>query len=445
MSDGIRTPPHNDDAERAVLGAILVDNEAVNIARQHIDPTDFYRERHRHIYRAMLACDEGGQPIDVVTLCDQLVESGHFDAVGGQSSVARLANEVPSASNIQSHIDIVARNAKYRDAVSTLGSFVEQAYDPSDDFGDFAADVSHAVDSIVSEADDDNMQTAAEVAEDCVEQAETWNDDDSDAGVSTGIEAIDHYWKLEPSRLYVVAGRPGMGKSALIQQMQGDLSMDRGLRTAYFSLEMSNAQVGFRHLCQNAQVDQERIRRGTLGEPGWRSLIEAAGKFQPAPMHFDDTERISLAKLRAKVKRLTAQYDLRCVFVDYLQMMNWRKEAQSKTEGIGALAYGLKGLAKDCDIPVVAAAQLNRGVEDRQNKEPRVRDLRASGMIEEAADVIGMLYRENFYDDDSEGEGLAKLLTRKNRSGKVGKAEMWWTPEHTLFRDIDRHHRGRSH
>jgi replicative DNA helicase len=440
MNDQIRTPPHNDDAERSLLGAILLDNSLLDSVLTKISAEDFYRERHRHIYSAMeqIHEEEGEGNIDVITLGDYLSSEEKLEAVGGASFLTRLSNEVPSAANAEQYVRIVRKKAMLRQFISTTGSLLEEGYGDVSDVDSFLDKAEREIFEITQTGVAREYASISEVLEVAFEELEAlYETNEQITGVPSGFVDLDEItagW--QDSDLIIIAGRPGMGKTTLTLNMAAHATIERNVPAAFFSLEMSNTQLATRILCSEAQVNQRNVRSGTVTERDWSQLIKAAGRMNEADLFLDDTPALSIMEFRSKCRRLKAEEDIGIVFIDYLQLMQASKGHDIREQEISEISRNLKGIAKELDIPVVALAQLNRGVESRADKRPKLRDLRESGAIEQDADLITFIYRDEVYNEDTEEKGIAEVIIGKNRHGPVDTIKLRFFAEHTRFENL---------
>jgi replicative DNA helicase len=439
MSDDIRVPPHNDDAERSLLGAILLDNEVLDAILSKIGPKDFYRERHRHIFRAMVELyDREDASIDVITLGDALAAEDLLESAGGASYLTRLSNEVPSAANVQHYLRIVNRKSTLRQFISKAGGLVEDAYDDVSDVEGFLDQIEADIFELTQSGVTRDYESMREVISDAYEQLEAlYQTNEKITGIPSGFIDLDEItagW--QDSDLIIVAARPGMGKTSLTLNMAAHAAVQRDLPAAFFSLEMSSTQLAIRMLCSEARVDQRRVRAGTMSEQDWSRLLKAAGKLGESPLFLDDTAALSIREFRSKARRLKAEEDVGVIFIDYLQLMEGSRNTDTREQEISEISRGLKEIAKELDIPVIALAQLNRGVESRADKRPKLRDLRESGAIEQDADLICFIYRDEEYNEDTEDQGLAEIIIGKHRNGPVGTVKLRFFPEHTRFENF---------
>jgi len=440
MNDQIRVPPHNDEAERSLLGAVLLDDDILNSVLTKVSAEDFYRERHRHIFRAMRELYESQEEptIDVITLGDQLAAEENLEAVGGPSFLTRLSNEVPSAANVDKYVGIVRNKATLRQFISATGSLLEEGYSDVSDVDTFLDRAEREIFDITQSGVSRDYSSISEVLQEAFEQLEALHEtSEKITGIPSGFADLDEItagW--QDSDLIIVAGRPGMGKTTLALNMASHAALERNIPVGLFSLEMSNSQLATRLLCSEAQVNQRDVRAGTASERDWEQLIKAAGRLNQAKLYLDDTPALSIMELRSKCRRLVAEEDVGVVFVDYLQLMQPSKSHDIREQEISEISRSLKGIAKELEIPVVALAQLNRGVESRADKRPKLRDLRESGAIEQDADVICFIYRDEVYNEDTEDQGIAEVIIGKHRNGPIDTVRLRFFPEHTRFENL---------
>ena len=441
VGDGLRlrVPPHNDEAERSLLGAILLDNRVLDEVAGRVRDRDFYREPHRLVYRAMLDLAQRGEALDVITLADHLSAQERLDAVGGPNLLMRLSNEVPSASNVVFYAEIVRRKSALRDFIREAGSLVDECYGDVPDFVSFMDSVESRLFGITQQGVKKDYSEMREVIKDAFTQIETlYQKSEKVTGVPSGYVDLDEItagW--QSSDLIILAARPAMGKTSLCLNMAAHAALVRKLPVAFFSLEMSNVQLAIRMLCSEARVNQSKLRTGRLNEQEWARLIKAAGALSEAPLFLDDTPSLPIMELRSKVRRLKAEHDLGIVFIDYLQLMRGTGDKYgSREQEIADISRNLKGLAKEAEVPVIALAQLNRGVEQRADKRPMASDLRESGSIEQDADIISFIYRDEVYNPDTEHKGIAEVILGKHRNGSLGTVRLRFFGEFTRFENL---------
>jgi replicative DNA helicase len=375
----IRVPPHNEDAERSLLGAVLLDNRVLDETMSRVSVEDFYREQHRHVFRAMSELHVRDEPVDVITLADHLAADDRLDAAGGPSYLARLSNAVPSAANVGQYAEIVRRKAALRKFIGTADALVHDAYGDVSDVEEFMDDVERKLFAITQSGQKKDYASMREVIQAAFTQIEAlYNKSEHITGVPSGFVDLDDItagW--QKSDLIIVAARPAMGKTSFTLNMATHTAVERGTPCAFFSLEMSNEQLAIRMLCSQARVDQSKLRRGNMTEQEWARLIKAAGALSEAKLFLDDTPALPIMEFRSKCRRLKAEHDIGIVFIDYLQLMKGSGGNNgSREQEISEISRNLKAVAKELEIPVVALAQLNRGVESRADKRPMMSDLR---------------------------------------------------------------------
>jgi replicative DNA helicase len=427
---GGRVPPQNLDAEESVLGAILLDNTAIDRVTGMLQPDDFYRENHRKIFRAMQALADRSEPADLVTLGEQLRSRGELADVGGAAYLAELAERVPTAANVAHYARMVRDKAVLRNLIGTATSIAERGYGGQDvkELLDRAEQEIFAL----SEREvrpafvrlDGLLNSTFDTIERLFEQKQ------SVTGVPTGFVDFDRLTAgLQPSDLIIVAGRPSMGKTALCMNIAENAALKSDAGVAIFSLEMSKEQLVMRMLCSEARIDSQRLRGGFLKDSDWPKLAKAAGMLAEAPVFIDDTGAISILEMRAKARRLQAEKGLGMIIVDYLQLMRGRTSNEGREREISEISRGLKALAKELAVPVVALSQLNRSLEQRQDKRPMLSDLRESGAIEQDADVIMFVYRDEYYNPETNDKGIVG----KQRNGPTDTVKLRFFKEFTRF------------
>lgn len=438
-----KVPPQNLDAELSILGGILLDNNAINNVIELVRAEDFYREAHTKIFNTMIDVQEKGEPVDLITLSEALKTSGLLEEVGGPAYIASLADGVPTAANIGYYAKIVKEKAILRGLINTATEIVTKGYEESaevDSFLDYA-------ESRIFEISQNKVKPSFFPIKSIVKDSfktieELYGRKDLVTGVPTGFSELDKMTSgFQASDLIIVAGRPSMGKTAFALNVALNSvkeGRDEIKPVAIFSLEMSKEQLVTRMLCSEARVDASRLRGGYLADSDWPKLTRAAGVLSEAPLYIDDTPAISVLEMRAKARRLKADKGLGMIVVDYLQLMRGRDGMKSREQEISEISRSLKALAKELDLPVVALSQLSRAVEQRGgDKRPMLSDLRESGSIEQDADIVMFVFREEFYKrDDDDLKGLAEIIIGKQRNGPIGTAKLAWLSEYTRFEDL---------
>ncbi len=436
----LRVPPHNEDAERSVLGSVLLNNLVLEELVAKLTHEDFYREAHRHIYRAMTALHGRSEAVDVITLADYLAAEELLDAVGGPSYLARLSHEVPSAANINHYANIVRRKATLRRFISTSDELMSICYADVPDIEVFLDDAERRLFEITQSGQARSYATIREVVRTAFTQIETlYQKSEQITGVPSGfldLDTITAGW--QNSDLIIIAARPAMGKTSFTLNMCTHAAIERKIPTAFFSLEMSNEQLAIRMLCAEGRIDQGNLRRGNLTDQEWTRLLQATKTLSESKIFLDDTPSLPIMEFRSKCRRLKAEHDIGIIFVDYLQLMSGsgRNKGGSREQEISEISRGLKGVAKELNVPIIALSQLNRGLEQRADKRPMMSDLRESGAIEQDADLIGFIYRDEVYHPESEAKGLAEFIIGKHRNGSLGTVNLRFFGAHTRFENL---------
>ncbi|RMG14048.1 MAG: replicative DNA helicase [Deltaproteobacteria bacterium] len=439
--------PHSLEAERGVLGGIVLDPEVINEIEPMLAPEDFYRRSHRLIYEAMLRLSAENQPIDLVTLTERLKAMDALETAGGVEYLASLDSSVPTAFNAVSYARLVKEKATLRRLITAANSIVSEGLSGPEEVREFLEEAEQSIFKVTQEQDDRALTTIKDVTLTVFEILQQRFEAKSEiTGIGTGYVDLDRKTAgLQRGDLIILAARPSMGKTAFALNIAANAALrnDPPSTVAIFSLEMSMESLVMRMLAAEARVRSDGMRTGRLLPNEWSKLATAAGKLSEAALFIDDTPAISLSQLRSKCRRLQAKHGLDLIVVDYLQLMRGPK-SDSREQEISAISRGLKGLAKDLNVPVLALSQLNRALERRENKRPQLSDLRESGAIEQDADVILFIHREDRYrqggDVAAEDEGLAEILVAKQRNGPTGKVELVFFSEYTRFDNYERLH-----
>lgn len=438
-ADLSKVPPQNLEAESSILGGILLENDAISNVLELVIPDDLYRESHRKILRAMIELWDRNEPVDLITLSDTLKARGELEAVGGSVYLATLASQVPTAANIGYYARIVREKAILRRLIHTSTEIATRGLEGRGDVDAFLDDAERMIFDISEKRIRSSFVMVGDVVKDSIKKVEQlYERKEMITGVSSGFRDLDRLTAgLQPSDLIIVAGRPSMGKTAFALNIAANAAFS-GVGVAVFSLEMATEQLVLRMLCSEARVDHSRIRTGYLRESEFPSLVMAAGRLGDTPIYIDDTAAISVLELRAKARRLVRDTSKKIglVIIDYLQLMRGMGTAPNREQEISEISRSLKALAKELNVPVIAISQLNRRVEDRGDKRPMMSDLRESGAIEQDADVIMFIYREEVYSRDNEEiRGLAEVDVAKQRNGPVDKVQLTFVKEYTRFED----------
>lgn len=434
-----RIPPQNIDAEQSVLGAMFLDREAIYKAARHLKPGDFYLEGHRLIFDAVVKLDEAGKTPDLVTVTDLLKQNNHLEKVGGATYVASLIGMVPTAANVEHYARIVEEKSILRSLISAANRIASMGYEGGEEAEKLVTEAERMLMELSSRRTDTVFTPLREILLEIFQIIESrYRNKGQISGIKTGFDDMDRLCcGLQPGDLVIMAGRPAMGKTSLGMTIAHNVALKSNLPVAVFSLEMSRAQLVQRILCAEAMVDQQKVRSGYLDEADWRRLVEAAGKLSNATLYIDDSAGLSVRELKAKARNLKAEKGLGLIVIDYLQLLSGSSR-ENRQQEISEISRSLKGLAKDLEVPVIALAQLSRAVEQRQEKKPIMSDLRESGSLEQDADVVMFIYREEYYRPDTEKKGIAEIIVAKQRNGPTGVVELAFLKEFTKFVNLSR-------
>ena len=435
-----KLPPQNVEAEQSILGGVLIENDALNTVIEFLEDGDFYREAHQKIFKSMIVLSEKNEPLDLITLTNELKKKKELEDIGGASYLAGLVESVPTAANIVYYAKIVKEKSILRKLISTATAIVTQSYQERKNLEDFLDEAEQAIFRISENQVRPAFYPIKEIVKESFKVIERlYEKKELITGVPSGFKDLDRKTAgFQNAELIIVAGRPSMGKTALCLNIAQHAAIATKIPTAIFSLEMSKEQLAIRMLCSEARVDSARLRSGFLSESDWPKLTMAAGALSDAPIFIDDSAAISVLELRAKARRLKADRGLGLVIVDYLQLMRGRSGAERREQEISEISRSLKALAKELNIPVIAISQLSRKAEDRPGRRPQLSDLRESGAIEQDADVIIFIYRDEVYNPDSDQRGTAEVIIGKQRNGPTGKADLSFISEFTTFKDLFR-------
>jgi len=435
-----KLPPQNMEAEQSVLGGILIENEAINKVMEIVTTDDFYRDAHRKIFYALINLSERDEPADLITLTNELRRMDQLDSVGGASYLASLIDSVPTAANIEYYARIVKEKAILRRLIQTSTEIITQSYEDRADVENFLDDAERAIFQISEHRVKPSFYSIRDIVKESFKTIEKlYERKELITGVPSGFKELDRMTAgFQPSDLIIVAGRPSMGKTALCLNVAQYAAIEKRIPVAIFSLEMSKEQLVIRMLCSEARVEGTRLRTGFLTESDWPRLTLAAGNLSDAPILIDDSPALSVLELRAKARRLRAEHGLSMLIIDYLQLMRGRARAESRQQEISEISRSLKALAKELNIPLIAVSQLSRKPEERRDFRPQLSDLRESGAIEQDADVILFLYRDELYNraEDNPNKGKAEVIIGKQRNGPIGKVELAFLDRYTTFKDL---------
>ncbi|MCE5195232.1 MAG: replicative DNA helicase [Nitrospiraceae bacterium] len=434
-----KVPPQNIDAEQSVLGAIMVENDSLSKAIEIITREDFYKDSHKKIFDAMIQLYEKSEPIDIITVTDELRKRNDIDFVGGEAYLSMLASQVPTAANIKYHAKIIHEKSLLRALIKSASEIAGKVYESNFDADELVDQAERIIFNISDKRIKASFSSLKSLLKGSFETIENLYDKKSAiTGVASGFKDLDELTSgFQRGDLIIVGGRPSMGKTAFSLDIARHVGVELKDHVAVFSLEMSKEQLAMRMLCSEAMVDSNRVRKGFIKKDEWSQLTNAAGKLSEAPIFIDDSSNINVLEMRAKARRLKMEYKaLSLIVVDYLQLMRgtgWSE--RSREQEISEISRSLKALAKELDVPVIALSQLNRGVEQRQIKKPNLSDLRESGAIEQDADVIIFLYRDEFYNKETMDKGKAEIIVAKQRNGPTDTINLTFFPHFTRFTD----------
>lgn len=442
LEDTLRkVPPQNLDAEESVLGGVLLDMHALDRVVEVMGADDFYRGSHRKIFRAMLTLSEKGEPIDLITLADTLKARGELQEIGGATYLAELADKVPSAANIAHYARIVREKAVLRSLINVCSEIVTRCYNGEEDIERFLDEAERLIFDVSEKRIRPSFFKMGDMIMDTIKLVEKlYERKELVTGVPTGFLDLDRMTAgLQPSDLIIVAARPSVGKTAFVLNIAQYVTLHANTAVGIFSMEMAKEQLVLRMLCSEARVDNAKVRTGYLGERDFPRLAMAAGRLAEAPIYIDDTPAQNVLELRAKTRRLKREANIGLVIIDYLQLMRGLDAQENRTQELSEISRSLKSLAKELNIPVVALSQLNRQVEQRADKRPVMSDIRESGSIEQDADVIMFIYRDEVYKPDSQDEGVAEIIIGKQRNGPTGTVRLAFRKEYTRFDNLVEH------
>ena len=436
-----RLPPHSAEAEEAILGSLLIDPDAILEVASFLKPEAFYRDQNKWIYQAILDLHEAREPLDFITLADTLRKRSQLEDVGGEAYLISLLNAVPTSVNARSYGRIVEAAAVRRRMLTAASSIASLAYDEDENVNVILDRAEQALFSISEERTTRDLVPVRDIARDYLDRVEELHArGDEMIGVPSGFTDVDKMLGgLNKSDLLIVAARPGMGKTSFLLGMALHAGLRHGKRIAMFNLEMSGEQLVQRMIAAETRIDSQRLRRGRLYENEWPIFLEAVGRLSEMRVFIDDTPAVTPLQLRTKCRRLYAEHGLDLVMVDYLQLMQAEYTSNNRVQEISEISRSLKALARELDVPVVTASQLSRAVENRQEKRPQLSDLRDSGSIEQDADVVMFIYRDEYYNPDTtDRPNIAEISVAKHRNGPTGAVDLYWHGKLATFRNLQR-------
>ena len=436
---GHRIPPHSIEAEACVLGSMILHAPCIDSVLQIVKAEHFYRPAHQLLFSVLVAMHDGRKPIDLVSVREELERVGKLDPVGGVEYLVGLVEGVPSAANAEYYAGIVRDKALLRQLIVAGHDIIRDSHEAPDE----AQAVIDRAEQLVFDIRSQHIGPEAATLDGLINQVfETLENTSGQliTGLASGYGELDELTSgFQPSEMVILAARPSMGKTSLLLNLAEYMAVEDGRPVALFSLEMAQRQIAQRLLASRAQFDLRRMRRGMINDEDWTHLQTSAGPLYEAPIYIDDTAMLTILELRAKARRLKSQHDIQCVFVDYLQLMTYRGRADSRQEQISEISRGIKALARELEVPVVAAAQLNRGPADRPTHRPRMSDLRESGSLEQDADVVMLLHNEDYYHKGEDGympTSVTELILEKQRNGPTGIVKLVFVPDYTRFEPL---------
>ena len=434
-------PPSSIEAEVSVLGAMLQDSIAVLRAVEQLKQDDFYLPQHQEIYSAMLALNTQSRPIDLTTVDDELSRRGSLDGVGGDSYLLKLMASVPTTANVKAYIDIVREKSTLRKLIQAARNIMKDCYSQQEPLQNILAGSEKAIfDIVMNRTDGESLKPVREVLVNTYQEIEKLAENKGQiSGIPTGFTDLDNYLTgLHPGELIIVGARPAMGKTSFAMNIASYASIVKGKSVAVFSLEMPREQIAMRMLCSEARVDMQKVRKGILSDADWTKLAKSLVPMSAAPLYLDNTSPLTPSQLRTRCRRLMMDKKLDLVVVDYLGLMRGDGHTENRQLEVSEISRQLKSIALELKIPVIACAQLSRANKDRIDKRPVLSDLRESGSIEQDADVVMFLHREEYYNKDTEDKNIGEVIISKQRSGPLGTVKLAWLSEYTTFATLAR-------
>ena len=437
-----KIPPHDIEAEQAVIGSMLTDKEAISSAIEVLKSEDFYREDNKLIFEAILNLYNRAEPVDIITLKTELQSMKQLEAVGGLEYIAQLPDKVPTTANVEQYIKIVEEKSALRALIKTANDLITLGYDQTQEVEDILDGAEKRIFDVIKNRNQKGYSSIKDILVDSFTELEQlYNQKQHITGIPTGFADLDSITAgLHPSDLVIVAARPAMGKSAFALNIATNAAVRANVPVAIFSLEMSKEQMTNRILCSEALVDSNKVKTGKIDDDDWTKLAEASGILSQSPIIIDDTPGISIMKIREKCRKLKLERDIGLVVIDYIQLIQGNnKKNLNREQEISEISRSLKLLAKDIKVPVIALSQLSRSVEQRTDHRPMLSDLRESGAIEQDADIVMFLYRDDYYNEDSKEKNIAEVILAKHRAGDTGTVKLAWLGSFTKFANSEQY------
>lgn len=435
-----RIPPHNVEAEQSLLGSMMISENAISVVAEIVRPEDFYKETHARVYNAILSLWNKGEPTDPITVSEELKTAGVLDDVGGKPYVHTLMSVVPTAANAKHYAEIVERNAVLRHLIQAATAIVGMGYESPDDIERVIDHAESLIFGVSQKRISEKFALIKDLLAESFEQIEKLYEKKAHVtGMPSGFTDLDNVTSgLHPSDLIIIAGRPSMGKTSFALGIAQHIGLVERVPVAIFSLEMSRQQLAQRLMCSEARVDAQSLRTGNLKEEDWPKLSNAVGRLAEAPIFIDDTPNITIMEVRAKARRLMTKHKLGLIVVDYLQLMQGGLRSENRQQEVSEISRSLKILGRELNVPVIAVSQLSRAVEQRNDKRPLLADLRESGSIEQDADLVMFIYRDEYYNLESEEKGIAEIIISKHRNGPTGVIKLAFLEHYTKFANLAR-------
>lgn len=435
-----RVPPHNIEAEQAVIGAIFLEPEAFSTASERLIATDFYRANHQAIFSTMYKLFEKGEPIDVVTVTTSLANTDQLEQSGGVTYLTDLASSVPTAANIDYYSKIVEEKSLLRRLIRSATDIVTNTFEKEDAVEEVLDEAEKTILEVSGRKNAGAFKPIKDVLIDVYDNIEQLHNSDSDVtGIATGYRDLDRMTSgFQRNDLIIIAARPSVGKTAFALNIAQNVAVNSDENVAIFSLEMGAEQLVQRMLCAEGNIDSQRLRTGKLIDEDWKKLTMAMGSLSHSGVFIDDSPGIRVSDIRSKCRRLKQEHGLGMIIIDYLQLISGSESSKdNRQQEVSEISRSLKGLARELEVPLIALSQLSRGVESRQDKRPMMSDLRESGSIEQDADIVGFLYRDDYYDQESEQQNIIEIILSKQRNGPTGTIELAFVKEYNKFVDLD--------
>jgi len=435
-----RVPPHSTEAEQSVLGSILLDKNLLPDIAGRLKSEDFYLEQHKEIYEAILDLYEQNQPVDMITVSDQLTKRGTLQRVGDYEYLSNLAISVPTTANVSHYVSIVEEKSLLRKLIQAAGEISKRSYESGESALDVLSYAEKCIYDIVQNRNSTGLVPINDVLDVTFSRLEElYNNAGSLTGVPSGFIDLDRKTSgFQKSDLILIAARPSMGKTSFALNIAANAAMHHGIPVAIFSLEMSKEQLVSRIIASEALVDMEKMRSGRFEDEDWVKMAQVMGPLSKSPIYIDDNANTNVMEMMSKCRRLKMKRGLGLVVIDYLQLMQGTRRSENRQQEISEISRSLKIMAKELEIPVIALSQLSRAPEARQNHRPMLSDLRESGAIEQDADLVMFLYRDDYYNEDSEKKNITEVIIAKHRNGSIGTVDLAWIPQYTKFGNLER-------